>query len=114
MQRLWKRVHNWNSQLKVLILRDSENQLWLHIDRIQTIYISDYSNYYKLIQIKTIDGFMFDINDLHKENFTNEFNKFIESDRPMKSMKVMDLKISDDKTYAFMRIPDWVSQAKGV
>lgn len=106
MSRLWSTIYDRDTQLKVLILKDDENQLWLHINRIQKIHTHKYNCYFE-ISIQTIDGFTISIHDHHMDVFMPILDNFVKSDKQIKILKVVDLKIGE--IHAFMRTNDWIT-----
>jgi len=94
--------------LNVLVLKNGNQQTWLHINRIQTIYTHIYNCYVQIV-IKTIDGFTVEIHDHYMNVFMPILDNFAKSDKQIKILKVADLNIGDH--HAFMRTNDWVTNA---
>ena len=100
--------------MKTIILKGDEeksrqNEVWLHLDKIQQIKCHNYAVYTETT-ISCTDGFLIHMDDYTKQlNFKDLINRFAQSDQCIKTLKVADLEIKKD--YAFMRAVDWVSQA---
>jgi len=92
--------------MKVLILKGDRHHIWVHINRIQRIHTHNFYNYNQII-IHTIDKFKITIHDYHMDAFMPIFNNFIESDKKVKILKMLDLKVDND--CAFMRSNDWIT-----
>ena len=94
--------------MKVLILRNDENQIWVHINRIQRIRTHRHRTHHE-ITIHLIDEFRIVIHDHHMDVFMPILDNFVKSDKEIKILRVPDLRVEDD--YAFMRTDDWISNA---
>jgi len=94
--------------VKIIVFKDHENQIWLHIDKIKTIYTHEFALYIQ-ITIYMFDGYQIEVNDHYKGYFNQMLYNFIKSDDNLKIIKVVDMNSCED--HAFFRTTDWVSQA---
>jgi hypothetical protein len=94
--------------VKIIILRDHDDEVWLHLNKIQRM-----TSYNRSVYTETkiyCKDFIIEIND-HTQNlnFKQLIHGFLNSDNHVKILKVEDLR--HEKNYAFMRATDWISQA---
>ena len=99
--------------MKVIIFKDGEHQLWLHMEDIKKIYTHKFAHFerteiyinfnYKEAEIK--------IFDYHKSDFIGLLYNFMGSQENFRVIKVKDLERDSRFKYHSMKLTDWVSQA---
>ena len=98
--------------MKVIIFREGNASLFLHINKIEAIHSFEYEPYEKTII--TTSKFKIEIMDYTKTNFSKQLYKFIESKQKVAIIETRDKKWDHNKpkSVTFI-IKDWVSVAMG-
>jgi hypothetical protein len=96
--------------MKVIIFKEGEHQIYLHINKIKKIYTHGYTRYTQTI-IHTNKDYQFVISDFQHGDFNQLIYNFIKSDKKLEIIKIKH--INHEVGGITFTLTDWVSEAMG-
>jgi hypothetical protein len=99
--------------MKVIVFKDGENQLWLHMEDIKKIWSHTFAHFERTEIYFKVDAQepKIKIYDYHKTNLSKLLYDFMKSQENFMKIKVKDLERDSSFNYHSMKLTDWVSQA---